>query len=260
MSKNKDTSIAIELARASARKAVQASTITDSARLLDSPERQAQVRIMREMGWNQGLSRAEAIMGSEKERGSLVAAFNHGDVAKIEEIRGIAVDYDLKFRPANEFKCPERHEETMASMISSFLISKSIEVNAWSPNNFYILADERHFKKQQNDIDDEVGAVLFYKPPKDDNNYLRVDQFGEGKLSSARYRRGWSRQNPKNFAIHCGVRSFVIALPLWTLAFLSFQSGVVAALVSAIAATSVAIYVFEKDGVFVREKWKTINR
>ncbi len=255
MKKNKgNTSISRELDRAALYKQATAKQITDTSRLLESPEHKKRVQLMRDLKWDQTITRVETMVGSERERSDLMQKLGHTDVSKLEEIEEIAVTYGLKFLPAKKFLCPERCEDRMSSLIDYFLKEKGIS-NGYSESAFYILADPRYFLKRQYDINDEIGAHIFYLPPKETQNYLRVDSFGEGRLTLWRYMRGWRQKEPLNGIFHVAVVTFFSALPVFYL----MTSGFVKAFLFSVVATVGACYLFidamKKKGGFSTHTW-----
>lgn len=241
MKKNRgNTNVTRELDRVASYKQFNASMVTDVSRLLESPEHKNKVRLMRELKWDQSLTRTETMLGDEKERSDLMAMFDHGSVSKLEEIKDVAVTYGLKFLPATTFKCPERYEMELVSLIAEFLKSKKIDYTDHSKNNFFVLADQRYFVERRMDIDDKVGVFVFYRPPKDKTNFLRVDHIGEGELSFWRYLKGWSAKNMTNAFLHYGLTMFFLTFP-----FFAFF-GVGKAVVYSLLAASVGIFVTYK--------------
>lgn len=258
MKKNKgNTNVNLELDRSASYNQFSAKQITDVSRLLESPDSKVKVQLMRDLKWDQTLTRTEALIGNEKERSDLMKAFDHGSVSKIDEIKEIAVTYGLKFLPATVFKCPERHELELATMIANFLLNKKIDHTGFSKNSFYILADEKYFVKRQGEINDEVGAFIFYKPPKDKENFLRVDYIGDGELTFRRYLKGWSTRNAKNAISHAAILAFLVALPIFSA--IGFFQAVILALVFALLSAALVHWDSEKKGGFNETMWDKIS-
>ena len=217
MKKNKgDTSIGLELDRSAFFKRESVKVITDYSRMLASPKEQHKVRMMNDLGWDQGITRTQTELGEERERSS-VGEDLKAAVSKIEEIRDIAITYDLKFLTADQFMCPERREYELTTMLSDFMDKRGIDNNAFSKNNFFILADKKYFTERHIDIDDEIGVFIFYRPPKHTENFVRVDSIGNGTLSFQRYLRGWRKKEAINAVIHRCITTFIIAFPLFGL-------------------------------------------
>lgn len=217
MKKNRgNTSIGVELDRQAWHKRKAANVITDYSRMLESPKEKHKVAMMTELRWNQGITRVQTEKGQELERSSISDRLGAA-VSKRDEIKELAITYDLKFLPAEKFLCPERREYELTTMLSDFMEERNIDNNAFSKNNFYVLADERYFIQRQIDIDDDIGVFVFYLPPKQPDNYVRVNNIGSGELTFRRYLRGWRRKEPLNGIIHAVVSTFAIALPIFGL-------------------------------------------
>ncbi len=208
------TRVNIELDKAAFQKRESANIITDFSRLLESPKEQHKVKMMTELKWDQGIKRTQAQKGEEVERNSIMNSL-HSTVAKLDEIRDIAVTYDLKFLCATAFLCPEKREYEMTSMLSDFMEERKIDNNAFSKNSFYILADERYFTERCVDIDDEIGVFIFYLPTKKDGNFVRVNYLGDDNLTWQRWFRGWRRKEAFNACVHVACTAFVISFPVF---------------------------------------------
>jgi len=259
MKKNKgNTSVNVELARSAYHNQANARQITDTSRLLESPEHKEKVALMRAMKWDQALTRTETLIGNERERSDIMKALDHNDVSKLEEIQEIAVTYGLKFLPAPAFKCPERYELHLSSLIVDFLREKKIEQNGYSKNSFYIMADEKYFLSRQMDIDDEVGVFVFYHPPKGENNYLRVEQIGSGELTFMRYLKGWKEKEPLNGIFHSSALTFFCSLPVFALLSISFFKAFILSCLLAAGAASWFIHKMRKKGGFNSHTWNKL--
>lgn len=256
MKQNKGgTSVGRELDRSIYHNQSSVHRITDVSRLLDSPEQMNKVRLMRELQWDKGITRTETLMGNERERSDLMKELDHNSVSKLSEIREIAVTYGLKFLPAKKFLCPEKHEIELASLIVEFLTTKNISQTDYSKESFYVLADEKYFIKQQTSIDDEIGVFVFYHPPKAGDNYLRVDQIGDGELTLWRYLKGWRRREPLNGIFHTSVVTFFGSLPVFSLMTTSFIKAFFLSLLSAGAAAALFIRGMRQRGGFTSLTW-----
>lgn len=256
MKKNKgNTSIGVELDRSAFHKRESVKIITDYTRMLESPKEQHKVRMMDELGWNQGITRTQTELGEEKER-STVSNSLKAAVSKMEEIREIAVTYDLKFLEATRFLCPERREYELTTLLSDFMEERGIDNNAFSKNSFFILADEKYFVERQMDIDDEVGAFVFYRPPKQNDNFVRVNNIGNGELSFSRYMRGWRKKEAVNSIIHSFVTAFIIAFPLFGLITGGsiIKSFIASTLIGGLAC-GFLIHSFKRKGGFTPSTW-----
>ena len=217
MKKNKgNTSIGLELDRQAYHKREASQVITDYSRMLESPKERHKVGMMRELNWDQAITRVQTEKGEEIERTSVSDSLK-APVSKLDEIQDIAVSYDLKFLPADKFRCPEKREYEMTSLLSDFMEERGIDNTAFSKHNFFILADERYFLSRQVDIDDEVGVFIFYRPPKQTQNFVRVDSIGSGRLTFSRYLRGWRHKDLANYILHGALVTFAVAFPLLTL-------------------------------------------
>lgn len=256
MKKNKgNTSVGIELDRQAYHKREATKVITDYSRMLESPKERHKVSMMKELNWDQSVSRVQAEKGEELERSS-VADSLRAPVSKRDEIRQIAVDYDLKFLPAYQFRCPEKREYELTTMLSDFMEERGIDNNAFSKNNFFILADEKYFINHQIDIDDEVGAFVFYVPPKQRDNFVRVNNIGNGELTFKRYMRGWRRKEAVNTIIHSFVVAFAISLPLFGLITGGrlFESALCSILMS-VTAVAIMLRLQRDRGGVTHETW-----
>lgn len=258
MKQNKGrTNVNIELDRVAFHKQEAVKVVTDYSRLLASPKEQKKVAVMRGLHWDQGITRTEQELGREKDRSTVMSALQHNAVSKRQEIKDIAVTYDLKFLPASKFMCPEKKEHELATMLTDFMENKNLDNNAFSfANHFYVLADERYFVKHCMDIDDEIGAFIFYLPPKQDENFVRVGNCGDGELTFKRYIRGWRRKEPLNGIIHASSSAFLVSFPLFGL----LSGGSIGAafvcslLISALAAVAL-IHGAKKKGGFSSHTW-----
>lgn len=254
MKKNKgNTSVIRELDRAASYKQFEASLVTDVSRLLESPDSKDKTSLMKDFGWDQVITRTQALIGNEKDRMTVMEMFADTSVSKKDEIKDIAVTYGLKFLSAPLFKCPEKYELEMAIMITEFMKKRGLEYTQHAKNNFFILADEVYFKKRKVDIDDKIGIFIFYRPPKDDDNFLRVDHIGTGELTFWRYCKGWRKKNEFNAYIHAGMVSFFSTFP-----FFAFYGIGKAILLSALSAT-LGIWatrsIAERVGGFFQQTW-----
>ncbi len=231
--------------------------ITDHARLLADPREKAKVDFMREIKWNQGLTRTEALVGNEKERSELMQVFDHGDVSKLEEIRDIAVSYRLKFLPAERFMCPEKYELTLAGIITEFAEKKGVEL---VKNNFHILADEKYFLERQTEIDDKIGVVIFYRPPKDENNFLRVDHIGDGELTQYRYWMGWAESSPISAGINAAVMGFFGGFVLGGFLLGDLKSIIIGFIAAAATVYLANAYMTKQKGGYGSHTWNKLHR
>jgi len=256
MKKNKgNTSVGIELDRQAYHKREATKVITDYSRMLESPKERHKVSMMKELNWDQSVSRVQAEKGEELERSS-VADSLRAPVSKRDEIRQIAVDYDLKFLPAYQFRCPEKREYELTTMLSDFMEERGIDNNAFSKNNFFILADEKYFINHQIDIDDEVGAFVFYVPPKQRDNFVRVNNIGNGELSYKRYLRGWRRKEVINAILHSTIVTFAIAFPLFgLLSGGSFFKAFLCSFLACVAAVANVFRIQKQRGGVTHETW-----
>jgi hypothetical protein len=254
MQKNRgNTSVVRELDRAARNNQFSASVVTDVSRLLESPEQKDKVRLMRELGWDKVITRTETFLGKEKERTNLMEKFSSTSVSKIEEIRDVAVTYGLKFLPATRFLCPEQFEMELASMIMDFHKNHGLDYSDHSKNNFFVLADESYFKSRRLNIDDDIGVFIFYRPPKEESNFLRVDHIGTGQLSFWRYLKGWSGKNMTNSLVNAGLLLFFITFPFFAL--FGVAKAFILSLIAATAGVFLEYKKAEKRGGFNIDTW-----
>ena len=218
MKKNKgNTSVIRELDRVANNNQFSASVVTDVSRLLESPEQKDKAKLMKDFGWDQVITRTQAFLGNEKDRKNVMTLFNHTSVSKRDEIKELATTYGLKFLPVTSFICPEKYEMELATVIIDFMKSKGLDYTQHSKNNFFVLADECYFRERQMDILDKIGVFIFYRPPKDETNFLRVDHIGTGELTFGRYLKGWSSKSMANAFIHSALMMFFITFPFFAL-------------------------------------------
>lgn len=259
MKKNKgNTSIGVELDRQAWHKREAAKVITDYSRMLESPKEKHKVVMMTELHWDQGITRVQTEKGQELERSNISDKLGAA-VSKREEIKELAITYDLKFLPAEKFLCPERREYELTTMLSDFMEERKIDNNAFSKNNFYILADERHFIQRQVDIDDDIGVFVFYLPPKQTDNFVRVNNIGNGELTFKRYLRGWRRKEALNGIIHAVASTFAIAMPiLGLITGGSFWRSFTASILFCLLAGVAVIHGSKKKGGFTMHTWNKV--
>lgn len=250
-----NTTIAEELDKELINNNATSEVILDSTRMLMSPEAAAKREIMKSLGWDSNLKRAENLISIRKERDEFSQFDN---VYSIGEIEKIAKAYDLKFMKAEYFKCPNSREDELGDIINEFMSQNNIEYSRHEKAKLYILCDQSYFKSRKSDIDQDLGILIFYQPERNSDFFIKVGSFGEGKLTFNRYYKGWKNSSSANKFIHNFIVGFGVAL--MPMAFIvGFGASVAASMLAGALYALISVRHSFSNGELGINSWREIE-
>jgi hypothetical protein len=156
---------------------VDTDSVINEVKLLMDAQSQEDLRIFRGLGNSHSIAVSETELGKKMELERLDGKYA-GNVFTAEQIKLLAVKYNLRFLRSNLYK--GKMDVQVASAIRSFAKETNTEITTASLNyNFFILAPERSFrlrKETRRKFWESKDPAIFYKI--DDRHYRLIHKWG----------------------------------------------------------------------------------
>lgn len=171
--------------------------VTESSGLLPKTEERLLLaagtrenNLLKKIGIGRDIIKAEESRGLKIERASLENQFKT-QAYTIEEIRSLAIDYDLKFLSTKSFR--GSIDTRISAKLAEFFDGNNLN-DMDDTERFYLLAPKKAFNFSNKENPKPINPILFYRPNRGDNKYLIIHQWGN-EFTMFRLLRGLMKRN-----------------------------------------------------------------
>lgn len=250
--------------------------IVDHSRLLAAEKVKNQKEILRHYNWDEDIQEIEHKKGQRIDRQAEEEAYQ-SDVFYLEEIKQICMDFNMKFRPANELVFFDQNQKyEITPVIEEFCRQLKYDNGGKDYDRFYALAIAEDFaSKEERKAGKKAKSktprlMMFYLTDKKKKTFIHVNTWGSTKFPVTRYVQAWAVRNPINAFVGRTVLFSSILFVLGCLFTSSPLFGIWAGAVGVGAVISAITVLLQlqrsaesrknygkSDYVFINESWNT---